>query len=255
MTHWTDELFVDNPGLFRPDLEASVEAADDEVADLLSLLDGGHDLRPGTALDVACGVGRHAVALAERGVTTTGVDISPEYVDRARELAADAGVGDATTFVEGDMRDLGGLDRYDLVTNLWTAFGYYDAETNREVLAELYDRVAPGGALVLELANKEGILADFDDDGVEDVGDHRLVETREYDPATSRMATERWVYGPDGDLVGRYDVDLRLYAPVELADLCRSAGFDAVSLYGGFDGTDLSRDSTRMLVVAERRGV
>lgn len=50
------------------------------------------DLRPGTALDLACGEGRNAVWLAERGWTVTGVDFADVALGKARELASRRGV-------------------------------------------------------------------------------------------------------------------------------------------------------------------
>src|SRR3954449_7119891 len=52
-------------------------------------------------LDVGCGPGRHARALATRGVPTVGVDISEEFV----ALAA-AGAPARAVFVRGDARRL-----------------------------------------------------------------------------------------------------------------------------------------------------
>ena len=50
------------------------------------------ELAPGRALDLACGEGRNAVWLAERGWSVTGIDYSDAAIDRARRLAADRGV-------------------------------------------------------------------------------------------------------------------------------------------------------------------
>jgi SAM-dependent methyltransferase len=44
-------------------------------------------LTPGRALDLACGEGRNAVWLAERGWAVTGVDFSTVGLDKARRLA------------------------------------------------------------------------------------------------------------------------------------------------------------------------
>lgn len=69
-------------------------------------------LTPGTALDVACGDGRNALWLAERGWTVTGVDFSEAAIARAREEAArrqlvvDFVVGDVTTWAAAQPRDL-----------------------------------------------------------------------------------------------------------------------------------------------------
>ena len=47
---------------------------------------------PGRALDLGCGSGAHTVALAERGWKTTGVDLVPKALNRARRRIADHGV-------------------------------------------------------------------------------------------------------------------------------------------------------------------
>jgi SAM-dependent methyltransferase len=64
-------------------------------------------------LDVGCGPGRHAHALAERGMEVVGVDISQRFVDLANELAP-AGA----TFVRGDARALAFDDEFDAVISL-----------------------------------------------------------------------------------------------------------------------------------------
>ncbi len=57
------------------------------------------DLEPGRALDLACGEGRNARWLAERGWQVTAVDFSPVAIQKARNLhdAVDWQVGDALT--------------------------------------------------------------------------------------------------------------------------------------------------------------
>lgn len=59
--------------------------------DLVTALDR-FAARPGVALDLGSGPGIHAIALAERGWTTTGVDISPGAIKMASRLAKEAGV-------------------------------------------------------------------------------------------------------------------------------------------------------------------
>jgi hypothetical protein len=116
------------------------------------------------------------------------------------------------------------------------------------------ERVAEGGALVLELVNREGVLADFRPALVPEDDDALVVESAEYDPETARMETTRRVFAATDegyDYEGEMVYDLRLYAPAELAALCRRVGFGDVSLYAGLDGERLERDATRLAVVAE----
>jgi ubiquinone/menaquinone biosynthesis C-methylase UbiE len=94
------------------------------------------DLEPGSeVLDLACGHGRIASALAHRGARVKGLDSTPLFIDRARARAAAAGL--PIEYVQGDMRSLPWPDQsVDHVISWFTSFGYFDDEENRLVLLE-----------------------------------------------------------------------------------------------------------------------
>lgn len=62
-----------------------------------------YNCRPRAGLDLACGTGTVALALARRGMSVTGLDISPEMLAQAR-LKAEQEPHLQVAFVEGDMR-------------------------------------------------------------------------------------------------------------------------------------------------------
>lgn len=66
------------------------------------------DKSPGTGVDLACGEGRNAIWLAERGWDMTGVDFSPVAMQRARERshAVEWVVADVTTWEPSKTLDL-----------------------------------------------------------------------------------------------------------------------------------------------------
>jgi SAM-dependent methyltransferase len=64
-------------------------------------------------LDVGCGPGRHAHALARRGIEVVGVDIAQRFVDLANEHAPPG-----ATFVRGDARALTYDGEFDAVISL-----------------------------------------------------------------------------------------------------------------------------------------
>jgi SAM-dependent methyltransferase len=75
-------------------------------------------LEPGRALDLACGEGRNAVWLAERGWRVTGVDFSDVALAKAAELAASRGV--EAEWVVADVLDYRPEPRaFDLVAVLY----------------------------------------------------------------------------------------------------------------------------------------
>jgi SAM-dependent methyltransferase len=96
----------------HPDLDASADGALDNLdqfhiggADAVGLLIGGLALAEGDrVLDVGSGFGGPARQVARRtGSRVTGIDITPAYVDAARELSARAGLSDRVRFLAGDI--------------------------------------------------------------------------------------------------------------------------------------------------------
>lgn len=254
MSHWTQELFVEQAEHYAADIEIRLDEAAEEAENLVELLADEHDLDAESALDVACGCGRHAIPMAEQGLDVDGVDISPEFVERAGDRAEADGVADRTRFVEGDMRDLGGAplgEAYDLVTCFFTSFGYFDDETNREVLAEMADKTAPGGAVVLQLANKEWFLANFDTSSVFEHGGYVITEQREFDVERSRVETTRRMFESTDDgyeFAFERELIIRMYSPVELRKLFEDVGLEP-HFYASSDGDELDRESVQQYVV------
>ncbi|MFE6234664.1 SAM-dependent methyltransferase [Cellulosimicrobium sp. NPDC057862] len=78
-------------------LHAGGAAATSALLDLLGLAPGV------SLLDVGCGLGGPArLAASRHGCHVTGVDLSPDFVDAARELTARAGLAGLVTFALGD---------------------------------------------------------------------------------------------------------------------------------------------------------
>lgn len=104
----------------------------------------------GRALDVACGAGRNALFLAERGYAVTGVDISGEALSRARRSARARGV--EVEWIERDLDTGPGVTGpFDLIVLI----RYVDLA----LLAALRRELAPGGCLLVE----EHLATDRDD--------------------------------------------------------------------------------------------
>ena len=103
------------------------------------------DLRPGRALDLACGAGRNAVWLAERGWHVTAVDFSDVGLSIARELASARGT--TVDWIEADVLTwTPTANAHDLVCVLYLQL---PAEERRAVLRRAADAVRPGGTLLV----------------------------------------------------------------------------------------------------------
>jgi SAM-dependent methyltransferase len=97
-------------------------------------------MRPGDALDIACGEGRNAIWLAQQGWSVTGVDYSPVGIAKAQKLAGDTKV----TWVVADVVSYEPGQTFDLVIILYLHLPPEDLES---VMHMACRAVAPGGTL------------------------------------------------------------------------------------------------------------
>jgi SAM-dependent methyltransferase len=132
----------------------NVHGEADLVAALLSESGGA------TVLDAGCGTGRVAIELARRGYAVTGVDADPAMLRAAADKAP------TLSWLEADLAELDGvLDaRFDLIVLAGNVMIFVDPGTESRVLAQLADRLVPGGLLVagFQLRTHRLSLADYD---------------------------------------------------------------------------------------------
>ncbi|MCJ2531818.1 MAG: class I SAM-dependent methyltransferase [Candidatus Thermoplasmatota archaeon] len=235
------------PELFEPFLEARKDIAEEEVAALAEILRRHEVPEGGRILDLACGIGRHSVLLAKRGYDVVGVDISPRFLQNAQDYAATQGVVEKTTFLAGDMRQVGrildGLGAFDAILNAWTSMGYYGEESDRDIFAQLAAVSADGAVLVIQTVNRDWILKNFESHGRESAEDIVMMEDREFDVERSHMVN-RWTFfrhvDNDMNFLGEFTIDHRVYSPHELRMLIESAGWRVASLSASLELVTMS---------------
>ncbi len=109
-----------------------------------------------TVLDLACGAGRHARALAKYGLSVSGCDLSPNSIEEAKRISS----SDIHFFVH-DMRNAL-PEKYIFVFNLFTSFGYFESQLeNLKVLQSVHNALLPDGLLVLDFMNVEKVKANL----------------------------------------------------------------------------------------------
>jgi SAM-dependent methyltransferase len=110
---------------------------------------------PGRALDLGCGTGAHAVALARRGWRVTGVDQVGKALTRARKRAAEDHA--EVTFIHGDVTRLDARTvgtGYDFLLDIGCFHGL--APADQAAMGTSMDTVAAPDATLLMLAFRPG---------------------------------------------------------------------------------------------------
>ncbi len=221
-------------------VSAFTAGTDQEVGFLTEAL----ALHPGqSVLDVGCGPGRHALALAGRGLDVTGIDASPEFVTLARDAAAARGL--PARFLLRDVRDLAFDAEFDALLCLCQGgFGLLGGRDDVTVFRQLVRAVRPGGLLAVS-AFSVLFAARF------------LEPDETLDPATG-VLHERTTLRNDRGEQRVADLWTTCFTARELELLAALAGADVVALHGVTPGRyraappDL--DQPELLLVARRRG-
>ena len=206
------------------------------------------ELEPGLELlDLACGHGRIANPLAERGVRVTGLDVTPLFLELAREDAARRRV--EVEYVEGDMRSIPWSGRFHRVLSWFTSFGYFGDDENRLVLREAHKALKPGGLLAVEMNNLDGLLPVYQAETVLERGEDRMIDRHRFDPETRRSHDERTIVR--GGKSRTFEFSVRMFDAGELREWLLEAGFREAHAYGP-DGEPLAPEERRMTVVGRK---
>ncbi len=130
------------------------------MAKLLPVLLEKYGIHPENVLDIACGEGSFAVALAKEGYKVSGVDRSPEMLRIAGENAARANV--AIDYINCDMRELSFDGRFDLATCWFDSLNYLLAPGDLEkTFRGAVRALRPGGHFIFDIRTVYGLMDYF----------------------------------------------------------------------------------------------
>ena len=239
MSEWFQEWFGDVY------LELYPHRDEAEAARAVALLQGQGVAKAGSrVLDLACGAGRHAVALAAAGASVTGLDLSLPLLRSGQRKRVPAAL------VRGDIRHLPlRTGAFDAVVNLFTSFGYFatDAE-HATTLGEVARVLRPGGRFALDFLNAPAVRATLVPQDERTVSGKRIVQRRRLDDG-GRTVTKDIQLIDDGRT---YQERVRLFERVELETMLKDAGLRVDGAFGDYDGGPHTSSSSRLLLLATR---
>ena len=214
-----------------------------EAKAALSLL--RHDASAGILLDLAAGAGRHSKAFKTQGCRVVCLDLSVDLTRRSR----DAGL----VTVLGDMRALPFGDwSFRAVTCLFSSFGYFEAEDeHRRTLRDIARVLEPGGAVLLDLMDRDTVRYNLRPQDVEMVGEMTIEVERALVDGGKRV--EKSIRIMRSDCEPRAWIEsVRLFTEDELEELAADARLVIERTVGDYDGRPVVAGETRRLVVLRK---
>lgn len=122
-----------------------------------NLFEHFHPQKDAKLLDIACGKGRHARYMSEKGFDTTGIDLSLSSIEYAKKYESEN-----LHFERHDMRKTFMPKSFDYAFNLFTSFGYFQSiEEHVNALKAINNSLKPGGIFIVDFFNSHKVVSEL----------------------------------------------------------------------------------------------
>jgi SAM-dependent methyltransferase len=224
--HWFEPLADHLGGAYlRYSFTKGTEQEVDFLVERLGLMAGQR------VLDVGCGPGRHAHALARRGIGVVGVDIAQRFIDLAREHAPDG-----AAFERMDARALPFAAEFDAVISLCQgAFGLAGGTGSDATVLDPDGSVLDGMARALKPGGRLAVSA------FSAYFQVRFLETTDSFDAARGVNHERTVVKDESGADAEVDLWTSCFTPRELRLLAARAGLRVEHLWSVTPGDYVAR--------------
>lgn len=191
-------------------------------------------------LDIACGHGRHAVCINQKGFNVTGIDLSISNIEYALQFE-----NDTLHFYVHDMRQLAYNNHFDIALNLFTSFGYFETEGEHITALKAFNKALKAdGMLVLDFFNSHKIAqqlvanASIRVDGI-DFGIHKQIEEKKIiKTITFKAGNENYNFK---EKVNTFTAD-------DFTHFFNQSAFKIVELFGSYDLAPFDMENSDRLI-------
>jgi len=195
-------------------------------------------------LDLACGKGRHSIHLAKKGFQTTGVDLAPESI-----LKAKASSVSNVIFEVHDMRMAFKENEFDFVFNLFTSFGYFKNQLeNIEVLKGVAKNLKENGCFVLDFLNAEKVIKNLvaTENKTIDGIDFELKRTFDGVNITKDIIVK------DKNQTYNYQENVSAFSLANIQEMATKSGLQISDTFGDYDLNPFNVNSSDRLILVMR---
>lgn len=198
-----------------------------------------------TMLDLACGKGRFSRYLANKGYLVTGLDLSVNSIEFARQFETAN-----LSFFTQDMRKVFRVNYFDFIFSFFTSFGYFESEKDDlRSLKSVSKGLKDGGIYVLDFFNSDYVI-------------NNLVEKEVKTIAGVKFQIDKWIEQShvfksisiqDNEKQQTFQERVRLFRLTDMERLVENAGMKIVKVFGDYtlSGFD-PENSQRMILIIKK---
>lgn len=201
-----------------------------------------------SALDLACGAGRHSILLAEKGFDVTAVDLSQNLLNLGIEKSASLGLN--INFLRGDLRNFEINKKFNLIVNLFTSFGYFITDIeNYNVFEIAYKHLNPGGFFVFDFFNSQHVRDNLNRYNVDIIDHYQIAQKRAI--IDGRVVKEITISGSERKR--KFFESVKLYDAKDISLKLEQIGFKIEKKFGEYTGEAFNEKSSQRLIIFAKK--
>lgn len=215
---------------------------EEEANNFLNHLSKELDLSLGSnVMDLACGKGRHSLALNKLGYKVLGVDLSKESILKASESE-----NSTLSFKVADMRNLDMFSEFDAVLNLFTSIGYFNnLEDNQKVINSVYNSLKVNGVFVIDFFNANFVINNLIPHEVKEIDGIKFVINKKVEKG---VIIKDISFTHEGKLY-TYQEKVQALTLDDFSRMLEKSMFKVEKVFGNYELSEFNQQNSKRLII------
>lgn len=235
--NWFDSPYYHTLYKNRDEKEAQVFI--DNLIDYLQIPKGSK------LIDIACGKGRHAKYFNKKGMDVVGVDLSQNSINTAKKDE-----NKNLQFSAHDMRENYQKNAFDVVTNLFTSFGYFENNKDEQkAINAMENNLKKEGILIIDFMNAKKVIANLV------LNEQKMINNIQFD--ITRQVKDGFILKDiritDGKEQQQFQEKVKAITLADYSEFITNAGLKIIDIFGNYKLDNFDEEiSDRLILICKK---
>ena len=196
-------------------------------------------------LDVACGKGRHCIYFNKKGMDVVGIDLSTNSINTAKKYE-----NKTLKFEVHDMRKVFKENSFNIVTNLFTSFGYFENDQDEQkTINAIALNLKEEGILIIDFMNSKRVMKNLVKSERKKINGIAFKISRSI---KNNYILKNIAFSDNGENY-QFQEKVRALTLANFSNLIHNAGLKIIDIFGNYRLEEFSAvNSERLIIICKK---